>query len=68
MSNNREDLVKILQDDPNSPAIGKLLLEVEENYPADLNRDSDLLQGVWDLWLSCFTQPRLRQAPWLENL
>ena len=49
MSNIREKLVKLLQDAPNSPVIGKLVSEVEENYPADLDRDSDLLHGVWDL-------------------
>ncbi len=68
MSSNRAELVKLLQDAPNSPAIGQLVSEVEENYPADLNRDSELLQGVWDLRWSSSTQPWLRQAPWLENL
>ena len=68
MSNNRDELVKLLQDAPNSPVIGKLVSEVEENYPADLNRDSELLHGVWDLRWSSSTQPWLRQAPWLENL
>ena len=68
MSNNRDELVKLLRDAPNSPVIGKLVSEVEENYPADLNRDSELLHGVWDLRWSSSTQPWLRQAPWLENL
>ena len=49
MSNIREKLVKLLQDAPNSPVIGKLVSEVEENYPADLDRDSELLYGVWDM-------------------
>ena len=61
MSNNRDELVKLLQDAPNSPVIGKLVSEVEENYPADLNRDSELLHGVWDLRWSSSTQPWLRQ-------
>ena len=68
MSNNRDELVKLLQDAPDSPAIGKLVSEVEEIHPADLTRDLDLLHGVWDLRWSSSTQPWLRQAPWLENL
>ena len=68
MSNIREKLVKLLQDAPNSPVIGKLVSEVEENYPADLDRDSELLYGVWDLRWSSSSQLWLSQAPWLENL
>ena len=45
MSNIREELVKLLQDDPNSPVIEKLVSEVEENHPADLDRDSELFMG-----------------------
>ena len=68
MSNIREKLVKLLQDDPNSPVIGKLVSEVEENYPADLDRDSELLYGVWDLRWTSSSKLWLSQAPWLENL
>ena len=68
MSSTRDELVKLLQDAPDSPAIGKLVSEVEEIHPADLTRDLDLLHGVWDLRWSSSTQPWLRQAPWLENL
>ena len=68
MSNNREELVRLLRETPDSPVIPKLVSEVEDNYPADLSCDSDLLYGVWGLrWISS-TQPWLRQAPWLENL
>ena len=68
MSNIREELVKLLQDDPNSPVIEKLVSEVEENHPADLDRDSELLHGVWDLRWSSSSQLWLRQASWFENL
>ena len=68
MSNNRDELVKLLQDAPDSPAIGKLVSEVEEIHPADLTRDLDLLHGVWDLRWSSSSQLWLRQASWLENL
>ena len=68
MSTIREELVNLLQDAPNSPVIGKLVSEVERNYPADLNHDLELLHWVWDLRLSSSTQPWLRQSPWLENL
>ncbi|QNI49906.1 plastid lipid-associated protein (PAP)/fibrillin family [Synechococcus sp. RS9915] len=68
MSNNREELVRLLRETPYSPVIPKLVSEVEDNYPADLSCDSDLLYGVWGLRWSSSTQPWLRQAPWLENL
>ena len=68
MSIHRDERVKMLQDAPDSPAIGKLVSEVEESHPADLTSDLDLLHGVWDLRWSSSTQPWLRQAPWLENL
>ena len=68
MSSNRDELVKLLQDAPDSLDIGKLVSEVEENHPADLTRDLDLLHGVWDLRWSSSSQLWLRQASWLENL
>ena len=68
MSSNRDELVKLLQDAPDSPDIGKLVSEVEENHPADLTRDLDLLHGVWDLRWSSSSQLWLSQAPWLEHL
>ena len=52
MSNNRDELVKLLQDAPDSPAIGKLVSEVEEII-LQSDSDLDLLHGVWDLrWSS----------------
>ena len=50
MSNNRDELLRLLRETPNSLVIPKLVSEVEDNYPADLSCDSDFLYGVW--WYS----------------
>ncbi len=68
MSDARSDLVSILQRNPNDPSIARRVSALELSHPADLNRDSALLEGVWDLRWSSSSQPWLRQAPWLENL
>ena len=47
ISNNRDELVRLLRETPNSLVIPKLVSEVEDNYPTDLSCDSDLLYGVW---------------------
>ena len=64
----RKDLVSILQRTPNDPSIAERVSALEQSHPADLSRDSALLEGVWDLRWSSSSQPWLRQAPWLENL
>ena len=68
MSDARNDLVSILQRTPNDPSIAERVSALEQSHPADLSRDSELLEGVWDLRWSSSSQPWLRQAPWLENL
>lgn len=68
MSDARNDLVSILQRTPNAPSIAEQVSALEQSHPADLSRDSALLEGVWDLRWSSSSQPWLRQAPWLENL
>ena len=68
MSDARSDLVSILQRTPNDPSISERVSVLEQSHPADLSRDSELLEGVWDLRWSSSSQPWLRQAPWLENL
>ena len=68
MSDARDDLVSILQRTPNDPSIAERVSALEQSHPADLSRDSALLEGVWDLRWSSSSQPWLRQAPWLENL
>ena len=64
----RKDLVSILQRTPNDPSIAERVSALEQSHPADLSRDSALLEGEWDLRWSSSSQPWLRQAPWLENL
>ena len=51
------------------PARVRALIELlEGGCPADLNRDRDLLAGVWELRWSSSRLPYLAVAPWLENL
>ena len=46
----------------------QLVEQLERELPADLERDGQLLAGVWELRWSSSRQPWLREAPWLENL
>ena len=48
--------------------IRQLVEDLEREQPADLERDRELLAGVWELRWSSSRQPWLREAPWLENL
>ena len=68
MSDARNDLVSILQRTPNDPSIPERVSALEQSSAADLSRNSEVLEGVWDLRWSSSSQPWLRQAPWLENL
>lgn len=49
-------------------SIRQLAEDLEREQPADLDRDRELLAGVWELRWSSSRQPWLREAPWLENL
>ena len=46
----------------------QLVEQLERELPADLERDRQMLAGVWELRWSSSRQPWLREAPWLENL
>ena len=45
-----------------------LIEKLEQEQPADLIRDQELLRGVWELRWSSSSLPYLAVAPWLENL
>ena len=52
-----------------SPEQVRALIEtLEQEQPADLSRDQELLRGVWELRWSSSSLPYLAVAPWLENL
>ena len=68
MASKRDALLSMLESNTNHPSLSALVAAVEEEQPADLNLDAELLSGVWDLRWSSSSQPWLRQAPWLENL
>ena len=74
MSSTRERLLEILQGSAAGQAKGAdtatrpLVEQLEQEQPADLERDGALLAGVWELRWSSSRQPWLRESPWLDNL
>ena len=74
MSSTRERLLELLQGSAAGQAKGAdtatrpLVEQLEQEQPADLERDGALLAGVWELRWSSSRKPWLREGPWLENL
>ena len=68
MTQTHDRLIQLLKVQPSSEQIPDLISILEEEQPADLNRDRALLRGVWELRWSSSRQPWLRQGGWLENL
>ncbi|QEY33278.1 PAP fibrillin [Synechococcus sp. RSCCF101] len=50
------------------PEVEGLLSQLERQQPADLDRQAEQLEGVWELRWSSSSLPYLRVAPWLDNL
>ena len=68
MTQTRITLLERLRRDPSAKDVPQLVDQLEQDQPADLPLDADLLSGVWELRWSSSTQPWLREAPWLDNL
>ena len=68
MTQTRITLLERLRRDPSAKDVPQLVDQLEQEQPADLPLDADLLSGVWELRWSSSTQPWLREAPWLDNL
>ena len=66
--NQVNELLTLLESEPNSPSVPTLISDIEANTSVDLQEDSHLLTGVWELRWSSSSQPWLKRAPWLENL
>ena len=64
----KEQLVKLLHQNPKSDLIASLIDDVEYPSKVNLQSEGELLKGVWELRWSSSTQPWLKQAAWLENL
>jgi hypothetical protein len=64
----RADLLTLLRDGGDRQRIPGLIAQLEQEQPADLGRDTPLLEGVWDLRWSSSSLPYLATAPWLSNL
>ncbi|BEV36780.1 PAP/fibrillin family protein [Synechococcus sp. M16CYN] len=62
------ELVQLLQRQPDDRSLGNRVIAAEIAQPADLTKDAELLEGVWELRWSSSKQPWLKQAPWLDNL
>ncbi|MFN5219765.1 MAG: PAP fibrillin, partial [Cyanobacteriota bacterium] len=68
-STSRERLLAQLRlNPPSGQDLLPLITALEQEQPADLDRDGALLEGVWELRWSSSRLPSLSQAPWLENL
>ena len=63
-----DELVALLKHNPEDTEIGRLITATEASAYIDLDKDAQLLMGVWELRWSSAKQPWLRQAAWLENL
>ena len=68
MTQTRNTLLERLRHNPSAKDLPQLVDRMEQEQPADLPRDTDLLSGVWELRWSSSSQPWLRQAHWLDNL
>jgi hypothetical protein len=64
----RAILLTLLRDGGDRQRIPGLITQLEQEQPADLRRDTPLLEGVWDLRWSSSSLPYLATAPWLSNL
>ncbi len=64
----RSELLTLLRDGGDRGRIPGLIEQLEQDQPADLRRDTPLLEGVWDLRWSSSSLPYLATAPWLSNL
>jgi hypothetical protein len=70
----RDELLALLSEggrgaaDRSAERVRSLIEQLERERPADLERQGDLLEGVWELRWSSSSLPYLAVAPWLENL
>lgn len=66
--NQINELIKLLKTDSNNENIPELITQVESESQINLQENSQLLKGVWELRWSSSKQPWLKQGPLLENL
>jgi hypothetical protein len=64
----RAELLNLLRSGGDRDRIPALITQLEEAHPADLRRDTGLVEGVWELRWSSSNLPYLATAPWLTNL
>lgn len=67
-SSAREELLDLLRGSGGRERIPELISQLEREQPADLRRDLDLVEGVWELRWCSSSLPYLATAPWLSNL
>ena len=68
MSAERDELVSILQNNPNDPSLQQRIASHERAQVVDITRDLYLLKGVWELRWCSSSKPWLCQTNVLENL
>jgi hypothetical protein len=64
----RAELLRLLRSGGERERIPALIAQLEREHPADLRRDTALVEGVWELRWSSSSLPYLATAPWLTNL
>jgi hypothetical protein len=64
----RAELLTLLRGSGGRERIPELISQMERLQPADLRRDTPLVEGVWELRWSSSSLPYLATAPWLTNL
>jgi hypothetical protein len=64
----RAELLALLRGGGDGERIEALISQVEREQPADLRRDTPLVEGVWELRWSSSSLPYLATAAWITNL
>ncbi|MFN9631305.1 MAG: PAP/fibrillin family protein [Cyanobacteriota bacterium] len=64
----RAELLALLRGGGGRERIPELIHQLEQSQPADLRRDTPLVEGVWELRWSSSSLPYLATGPWITNL
>ena len=66
--NTESELLKILNEKPNSKYITSTIIELESKSKFNLKHDIEKLKGIWELRWSSSNAPFLNYSPLIDNL
>ena len=66
--NLEDELLKLLLSSPNSEKIQAIAEKIELDYDFSFSKNSNDLQGVWELRWSSSNSPFLKYSPFIDNL